>query len=266
MNRKYLKDIGLTIEDIPLGFCLEEAKDEFRGRGKAWAHERKKYGFDSRETWSLDYTITLYLYERLSMYREKMHLVESEVQNIKNISYKEKDYTHVEIVNEILEGLKLDLILDEHDLSRIKNKEIADKIDNTLYLLALSLKDIEYIGVNIGEVSRDLEIDFEKEVQEYGFSQKEVWFLVKNLKEFIYNRLKMYDKITDGFIKKDTDFHSIEYKGEKLTFQDYIDKLLEGLELDIKCSDSEKAKNECIREKIDDVFSLLPLNFNKLWW
>ena len=266
MNRKYLKDIGLTIEDIPLGFCLEEARDEFRGRGRIWAYERNKYGFDSRETWSLDYTITLYLYERLSMYKEKMYLANDEVQNLKSKSYKNKEYSHREIVDKILEGLKLDLTLGDNDLSRIKDKEIADKIENTLYLLALSLKDIEYIGVSIGEASRNLEIDFEKEVQEYGFNQKEVWFLVKNLKEFIYNRLKMYNEITDNFIEKDGDFHSIEYKGEKLTFQDYIDKLLEGLELDIKCSDLEKAKNECIREKIDDVFNLLPLNFNKLWW
>jgi len=35
-----------------------------------WTEEREKYGFDSRETWSLNYTFYVWLYERLSMYNE----------------------------------------------------------------------------------------------------------------------------------------------------------------------------------------------------
>lgn len=266
MNRKYLKDIGLKLEDIPEGFCFEEALDVSRGRGKEWAIEREEYGFDSREIWSLDYTIKLYLYERLSMYKEKLYLVEDELKNIRKIEFNNKEYSHIDIIDEILEGLRLDFTIGEHDMIRISDIDIYNKLNNVLYLLELCLQDIEYIGINMGLASRNLKIDYEKENLEYGFNQKEVWFLVKNLKEFIYKRLKMYDDVTDGFLIKDGDFHAFEYKEEILTFQDYIDKILEGLELDMNCSDLEKANNPDIKTKIDDVFKLLPLCFGHLWW
>ncbi|MEI6296247.1 MAG: hypothetical protein WCO84_01195 [bacterium] len=39
-------------------------------RNPQWAKERKRYGFDERETWSLDHTFFIWLYERLQMYVE----------------------------------------------------------------------------------------------------------------------------------------------------------------------------------------------------
>ena len=37
-------------------------------REKQWKKERKKYGFDSRETWSLDSTMFMWLYEHLKLF------------------------------------------------------------------------------------------------------------------------------------------------------------------------------------------------------
>ena len=39
-------------------------------RKKQWKKERKKYGFDERETWSMNFTMIVLLYERLMMYNE----------------------------------------------------------------------------------------------------------------------------------------------------------------------------------------------------
>lgn len=48
-------------------FFFDNYKDR---RKKQWKKERKKYGFDERETWSLNFTMIVLLYERLMMYNE----------------------------------------------------------------------------------------------------------------------------------------------------------------------------------------------------
>lgn len=63
MNHKYIEEI-MNIEDTPYGWA------EHTGRDEMWAEQRKEYGFDERETWSLDYTFIYWLYERLKMYNK----------------------------------------------------------------------------------------------------------------------------------------------------------------------------------------------------
>ena len=58
-KRYYLDRIG-----VPPTYS--SVKNE--NRLKHWEAQRKKYGFDDRDTWSLDYTMILLLYERLCMY------------------------------------------------------------------------------------------------------------------------------------------------------------------------------------------------------
>ena len=266
MGRKYLEDIGIKLEDMPLGFCLEEANNIEKGRGKRWYLEREKYGFDSRETWDLDYTLKLYLYERLCMYKEKLVFVKEELLKIKDIEYKGKIYTHKEVIDKVLDGFKLALTKDDLRFEKVNDKDIYIQIHDAFCLMCLAIKDIEYIGVQIGLVSKSIDINLEEESKVYGFNQRDVWFLVKNFKEYLYTRLKMYDEVTDNIIDKSAKFHNIEYNGEILTLQEYIDKILEGLELDIKCSDVKKINSKEIQEKIDVVFDLLPYGIKHLWW
>lgn len=266
MGRKYLEEIGIGLEDIPLGFCLEEASNIEKGRGKRWFLEREKYGFDSRETWDLDYTLKLYLYERLCMYNEKLVLVGDELLKIKDIEYKGVVYTHKKAIDKILAGFELALTKDNLKFEKANDAEIYIKINDAMSLFCLAVKDIEYIGVQIGLISKNIDLNLEEEVKLYGFNQKDVWFLIKNFKEYLYKRLKMYDEVTDNVIDKSAKFHNIEYNDEILTLQEYIDKILEGLELDINCSDLEKSSNKEIQEKIDIVFNLLPRGIKHLWW
>ena len=47
--REYLKNMP-----NPYGNCLEPAYDKRQGK---WKKERKKYGFDERQTWNLNTTM-----------------------------------------------------------------------------------------------------------------------------------------------------------------------------------------------------------------
>jgi len=93
MKHKYLEEIGFD----PL---YETKHDKLN---KKWAKERKKYGFDSRETWNMDITFLAWLYEHLRMYQDV---------NIVDLTFNKFDYNGEIInledaINKILENIKL---------------------------------------------------------------------------------------------------------------------------------------------------------------
>ena len=59
--RDYLKNMP-----NPYGNCLDPTYDKRQGR---WKKERKKYGFDERQTWNLSTTMIELLYERVMMFK-----------------------------------------------------------------------------------------------------------------------------------------------------------------------------------------------------
>lgn len=96
MGRKYLDDIG---EDY--SWVWEPEGSE---RDELFEKEREIYGFDSRETWSLDYVFYMWLYERLKMYIE--YAGEIVNLNFHKFVYKEKEYTQFELINMMIERLE----------------------------------------------------------------------------------------------------------------------------------------------------------------
>ena len=78
--RKYLEEIG--INNFP-------EKWESDTRQKEWDEQRHIYGFDERDTWSLDYSFYLWLYERTKMFLE----VASIDLNCHKFDFKGKEYT-----------------------------------------------------------------------------------------------------------------------------------------------------------------------------
>lgn len=62
MTRKFLDDIGVT--DTPDTWNRDD------NRQKKWEEERGIYGFDERETWAMELSFHLWLYERLKRYVE----------------------------------------------------------------------------------------------------------------------------------------------------------------------------------------------------
>lgn len=62
--RRYLDEVGVKRKDRPEGW-----HNNLKRKIKCW-FQRRRYGFDYRETFDLDYTWTLWMYERLKMFRK----------------------------------------------------------------------------------------------------------------------------------------------------------------------------------------------------
>ena len=101
-------------------------------RQKTWYNERRKYGFDSRETWNLNSVFYIWLYEHLMMYKEKASkIVDLEFYKFE---YKGETLTQIECIDRMIEGCKL-YIQD----SEPYDKEIQEKIKSVVEIWAMVL-------------------------------------------------------------------------------------------------------------------------------
>lgn len=62
-QHKYLEEV-IKREDVVQNWLPGDERE------KRWQKQRDEYGFDDRETWSLDTTFFQWLYERLRMFRD----------------------------------------------------------------------------------------------------------------------------------------------------------------------------------------------------
>ena len=115
MSRKYLDDIGV---DLWLG--LED--DE---RQERWVKEQEEYGFDERETWSLDHAFYCWLYERLKMYIERASKI---VQlDFHKFEYEGEELTQQECIDRMIYGCEVYFAQeDEWNISEEDRKIISD--------------------------------------------------------------------------------------------------------------------------------------------
>lgn len=127
MVGEYLKQIGIKEGETPSTWNKGDQREE------QWAKCREIYGFDERDTWDLHYTIKLFLYERLKMFND-VNCIETN-NPYQRFTYKEKELSLQDCIDMMLEGLKLDLTLDEYDKKR-EDKGIQEKIDCVFVLLA----------------------------------------------------------------------------------------------------------------------------------
>lgn len=102
MAHKYLDDIGVTSNQEHWWFDDNQYPDD--KRLKKWEKEREIYGFDDRETWDLQHTFYLWLYERLMKYVESA----SPIVNLEyhKFEFKGKEYTQIEMIDMMLERLR----------------------------------------------------------------------------------------------------------------------------------------------------------------
>ena len=68
-RRLYLERVGIRPDGIAIPMTVN--KDDNGRRYKRFLKERAMYGFDSRETWALEYTASVWLYEHLCMYLDQ---------------------------------------------------------------------------------------------------------------------------------------------------------------------------------------------------
>ena len=101
-------------------------------RQKTWYNERRKYGFDSRETWNLNSVFYIWSYEHLMMYKEKASkIVDLEFYKFE---YKGETLTQIECIDRMIEGCKLYIQNDEP-----YDKEIQEKIKSVVEIWAMVL-------------------------------------------------------------------------------------------------------------------------------
>ena len=65
-RNKYLDDLGIPHENQGVNYAPSKGDK----RANHWKKERKKYGFDSRETWNLDGLMTQWIYCHLKHYKK----------------------------------------------------------------------------------------------------------------------------------------------------------------------------------------------------
>lgn len=118
MNHKYLNDIGVKNEDIPWNWNPED------GRQEKWKQQREEYGFDERETWSLDSTFEFWLYERLKMFND-INIVDT---SYHKYEFENEQITFQDCIDRMLEGLEISLTVDEFDRTEEQNKKVEDVV------------------------------------------------------------------------------------------------------------------------------------------
>ena len=93
---KFFKDNNKSAGEYP--YYLRYDKDE--PRNKRWKKQRKKYGFDDRETWSLDYAFIVWVYERFNMYKD----IGGQIVNLDyhKFTIDDKEYTQRELIDRII--------------------------------------------------------------------------------------------------------------------------------------------------------------------
>ena len=128
MLGKYLKDLDIQEDKTPQGWCPNDDRQKF------WDKDREIYGFDSRETWSLDFTFKLWLYERLSMYNE-INCVDT---SFHKYEFKGETITFQECIDRMLDGLKIELTIDEYR----RTDEQKEKVDDIVNIFALCLPSL----------------------------------------------------------------------------------------------------------------------------
>lgn len=112
---KYLEGL-VKLKDTPWGWNPDDQRQE------KWKQQREEYGFDERETWSLDYTFRLWFYQRLKMYNE-VNIVATE--KVK-INFKDKEYTLQECIDYILEMFELTFKDDNWDYHKERFENVYD--------------------------------------------------------------------------------------------------------------------------------------------
>ena len=126
MKRKYLDDINVSKELRPELWKYSSTKEQ------KLKEQREIYGFDERETYSLDTTFYLWLYERLMMFKE-VNCIDMEYHTFK---YKGEVLTQRECIDKMIEGCKLFL----SNASLNYTEEEQEKIDDVANIWALVLK------------------------------------------------------------------------------------------------------------------------------
>lgn len=109
------------LESPPYAFSEVAYNDE---RAEKWEEEKVIYGFDSTETWNLNYTFYAWLYEHLRMYQDKASKIVD--LHYHKFEWKEKEYYQDEIIEMILDHIRFFFSEDYDDFEADQNLYIYE--------------------------------------------------------------------------------------------------------------------------------------------
>lgn len=119
-RNKFLEDLGLKRTEYGTSFTEKNDK-----RRKQWKKDRKKYGFDRRETWCLNRMFVEWLYSRLMMFNKANNVVDT---SYYKFEWDGKEITQQEAIDLIIEKCRASLSYtgtDMNEESRLE-KEVYD--------------------------------------------------------------------------------------------------------------------------------------------
>lgn len=113
-KRAFIDELGIT---TPQQF-------DTNGKSNLRKKERMTYGFDARETYSLDFTMDILLYERLKMYL----MVSDDIIDLSYYTFKYnfQEKTQKEMIILLIDKLKISLQTEPEDLSEESREYISD--------------------------------------------------------------------------------------------------------------------------------------------
>lgn len=118
MSHKYIEEI-IDLSRTPYGWS------ENTGRDTLWKEQREVYGFDERETWSVDTAFFCWLYERVKMYNE-INIVDTK-STFNKVLFKGKELTLQDCIDFFLENCKKIILTQGMDDSIIDvEKDVLD--------------------------------------------------------------------------------------------------------------------------------------------
>lgn len=117
MARKYLDEIGVKV--------LENYLSDDDNRHSQWDSEKETLGFPSHDTWNLDTTMLVLLYERLKHFTE-IAIVDIEG-SLSVFEYEGETKTLLDMINHILELSEI-VLKDEGDLGYKEYSNYSTKI------------------------------------------------------------------------------------------------------------------------------------------
>lgn len=101
---------------------------------KKWKKQRNKYGFDIRDTFSMDITFYCWLLEHLMMYKEVTDVNLDECQ----IQYNDQELTLSECIDRMIEGCRIALSNWEYGY----DSELKAKVDDVIKIWAVTIHAI----------------------------------------------------------------------------------------------------------------------------
>lgn len=139
MKRKFLDRANIPNESRPDKWYSNTGQD------KKWKRQRKKYGFDERDTYSMDTTFYCWLLERLMMYKEISYvdldgfpIKYEESMGKTQISYNDQELTLGECIDRMIEGCCIALTDSDYGF----DSELKAKVDDVVKIWAVTIHDI----------------------------------------------------------------------------------------------------------------------------